>query len=120
MIEEAKAEPVDPMEFESHNSLNIAGINKNGVTIKDVGTWKGWVYRHKANPYDKNAVAVFKGKKHIGYLSRQMASKYAHDVESLGGQVPAFVQIEQLVDDDGRKYFVGRVEILWESTESHS
>lgn len=116
--EQRAAEAVNPDEFDYRNSFNIAGINKHGASFQDCGTWKGWVARDAQNRYDKNAVAVFKGTEHIGYLNKTIAAKYAGQIESLDGQVPAVVQIEKQVDEeDGRKYLVGRVQILWPDTE---
>ena len=56
--------------------------------------------------------------KHIGYLHREIAARYARDIELSGGVLPAIVQIEQLRDDeDGHLFLNGMVQILWDGTE---
>ena len=110
--------PVNPALFDEQEAFHIAGINMNMATARDCGTWKGYVYRDRENKYDKNAVAVFKGTQHVGYLHKEIAARYAQDIELSGGVLPAIVQIEQLRDEqDGHLFLNGMVQILWDGTE---
>lgn len=111
-------EPVDPSMFDVDEAFHVAGINMNRASVRDCGTWKGFVFRDMENKYDKNAVAVFKGTKHIGYLHKEIAARYAKAIEERGGTLPAFVMIEQLRDEeDGHLFLNGMVQILWDDTE---
>lgn len=105
-------------ELDEEDAYVIAGINKYGLAPGDCGTYKGWVFRDAENKFDENAVAVFKGTTHIGYLYRKVAESVAEDVEACGGQVPAVVKIERRYDDEEKRYyFFGWVQILWPDTE---
>lgn len=97
---------------------NIAGINKYGLTGKDCGLARGWVMRDKENKYDKNAVAIFRGETHVGYLNRDIAKEIAPKLDEIDKAVPCLLSIWREFDGtDRRPYFVGRVKILWPDTE---
>lgn len=110
--------PKETLDFDERGSYVIAGINKYGLSARDCGTYRGWVFRDKENRYDKNAVAVFKNETHIGYLHKEIAKDLAGKVDQLGGRAPAIVRIERKYDDYNHYYyFFGRVQILWPDTE---
>ena len=110
--------PKEVLEFDERGSYIIAGINKYELTPRDCGTYRGWIFRDKENQHDKNAVAVFKDERHIGYLYKELAKSLAEKVEQAGGQIPALVKIEMKYDDyKGYYYYFGRVRVLWEDIE---
>ncbi len=101
------------------DSYNIAGVNKHGLTSLDQGRYHGYIMHEKDNPYDENAIAVYKGtSKQVGYLNKQIAASLAEKIDARGGKVPCNMEILREYDSDEKRwYFVGRVQILWENTE---
>ncbi len=109
------AKQVPAETFDERNSLNIAGINYRGLTIGDCGTYLGYVIRDEGNAHDENAVAVYRSDdRHLGFLSKEIAADLCEKVSAAGGKIPCVLRVTREFED-GRSFFVGRVQILWDT-----
>ena len=69
------------------------------------------------NKHDKNAIAIFIGDRHVGYLSREIAKELAPRFEDRENAVPCLLSITTKRDESkGYYYFVGSVQLLWDGT----
>lgn len=71
--------------FRQNNLVRLAGSKEeHGKKIKVYAT----LVCEFSNPKDPNAVAVFIDKKHIGYLPREEAEDYRHELKTLDTSLP--------------------------------
>jgi len=106
------------IELDYHQTYNIAGVNMRGLDpLWDCGAFHGYVIREPDNRYDRHAVAVVKGNlQHVGYLRADDATYLSKDLDKIGGRCPCLLEIQNTLDDSGRRFFVGHVQILWPNT----
>lgn len=117
---DAEAARDNSIELDYHQAYSIAGINKRGLDMdRDCGAFHGYVVRDKDNQYDRHAIAVFKGtKQHVGYIPADNSCYLSKDLDEIGGQCPCIMEIKNVLDEDEhRRFFTGRVQILWPDTE---
>ena len=70
---------------------NIAGINFRHLDYSHIGEFDGTIRIEEGNPYDENAVAIYRGRKKVGYINETTAPKFTRCWRILGVQpvVPA-------------------------------
>lgn len=61
--------------YEDKFNTYIAGINYR-CNLSDIGGFSGWVEPEPDNRYDKKAMAIYSGKKHIGYIPADELHEY--------------------------------------------
>lgn len=97
--------------------LKIAGINYRGNLSAYVGWFKGVLKPEPKNDYDSNAIMVkCEDGKHLGYVPEEMTTEIRAFIGAEGVDFSPYRingQIDECGDeDDGRKFFVGRVFVV--------
>ena len=89
---------------------SIKGINKSGITDKYLGSHDGTAKAITDNDYDPYAVAIFVGKKQVGWLPAGCVDVHKAIME-LGGSIDVYVYIGKATDDDdGHDFYFGKVQ----------
>lgn len=60
---------------EANPGLKIAGVNKQNLTDRYLGAFKGTLKAESWNAYDSKAVAIYRGKKKVGYVPKEFSAK---------------------------------------------
>lgn len=88
---------------------SIKGINMGRLTDKYLGEHDGTAKAVTDNDYDPYAVAIYVGKKRVGWLPAGCVDVHTAIME-LGGSIDAEVYIGKAVDeDDGHEFYYGKV-----------
>ena len=87
---------------------SIKGINKSGITDKYLGHHDGVSKAITDNDYDPYAIAVYVGKKRVGWFPAGCVDVHAEIME-LGGTMYTHVYIGKATDEDGREFYYGKV-----------
>lgn len=108
---------IDPDDIESEDfkgllRISIAGLSYRGITSKDVGYFEGVITPEPDNKYDEHAIAIYKGRKLVGYVPRRENKLLAQlgDIDGLsvfGYIIPQYDE-EDLSDDDDQ-YYTGEI-----------
>lgn len=89
---------------------SIKGINKSGITDKYLGHTDGTAKAVTDNGHDPYAVAVYVGKKRVGWLPAGCIDVHEAIME-LGGTIDVHVYIGKATDEeDGREFYFGKVQ----------
>ena len=107
---------------------NIAGINfRNNVELR--GAFKGRLQAEDWNAYDKYAVAIYGGRKKLGYIPReysQQVSEMLATKQLMNTCYGCIYQQFEIQDDyssniDPKSFLVGRIVLCYDdkSTEKH-
>ena len=90
---------------------SIKGINLSGITDKYLGSCEGTAKAVTGNDYDPYAVAIYVGKKRVGWLPAGCVDVHKAIIE-LGGSIDVYVYIGKATDDeDGHEFYFGKVQI---------
>jgi len=90
---------------------SIKGINKSGITDKYLGDSDGTAKAVTNNDYDPYAVAIYVGKKRVGWLPAGCVDVHKAIMER-GGSISVDVYIGKATDDeDGHEFYFGKVQI---------
>ncbi len=96
--------------MEREERYSIKGINLSGINDKYLGEHDGTAKAITDNDYDPYAVAIFVGKKQVGWLPAGCVDVHKEIME-LGGSMDVDVYIGKAVDeDDGHEFYYGKVE----------
>ena len=87
---------------------SIKGINMSGITDKYLGHHDGVSKAITDNDYDPYAIAVYVGKKRVGWFPAGCVDVHAEIME-LGGTMYTHVYIGKATDEDGREFYYGKV-----------
>jgi len=89
---------------------SIKGINKSGITDKYLGHTDGTAEAVTDNDYDPYAVAIYVGKKRVGWLPAGCIDVHEAIME-LGGTIDVHVYIGKATDEEnGREFYFGKVQ----------
>ena len=89
---------------------SIKGINMSGITDKYLGSCEGTAKAVTGNAYDPYAVAIYVGKKRVGWLPAGCVDVHKAIME-LGGSIDVYVYIGKATDDDdGHEFYFGKVQ----------
>lgn len=87
----------------------IKGINMSGITDKYLGHTEGTAKAVKGNDYDPYAVAIYVGKKRVGWLPAGCIDVH-EAIMGLGGSINVHVYIGKATDEeDGHEFYYGKV-----------
>lgn len=115
---------IDPDDIESEDfagllRIHIAGLLYRGITSKDVGYFEGILEPEPDNVYDEHAIAIYKGRKLVGYVPRRENKLLAQlgDIDGLsvfGYIIPKYDEDELSEEDD--QYYTGEIFISFSAT----
>lgn len=89
---------------------SIKGINMSGITDKLLGDHDGTAKAVTDNDYDPYAVAIYVGKKRVGWLPAGCVDVHSA-IMKLGGSIDVHVYIGKAVDeDDSHEFYFGKVQ----------
>ena len=89
---------------------SIKGINMSGITDKYLGHTDGTAKAVTDNGHDPYAVAVYVGKKRVGWLPAGCIDVHEAIME-LGGTIDVHVYIGKATDEeDGHEFYFGKVQ----------
>ena len=99
-----------PLQRGIEGEYSIKGINLSGITDKYLGDFDGTAKAITDNEYDPYAVAIYVGKKRIGWLPAGCVDVHKAIME-LGGSIDVYVYIGKAIDeDDGHEFYYGKVQ----------
>ncbi len=88
---------------------SIKGINMSGINDKYLGHHRGMSKAITDNDYDPYAIAVYVGKKRVGWFPAGCIDVHAEIME-LGGTMTTHVYIGKATDEeDGHVFYYGKV-----------
>lgn len=88
---------------------SIAGINFRQLDYTFIGPFEGTVRIEPDNQYDQYAVAIYRGRKKVGYIPKK-DSRYVHDkIIEQGEKVNCIGYIYTFMSDDYTDKFAGMV-----------
>lgn len=90
------------------DEYSINGINMSGITDKYLGHHDGVSRAITNNDYDPYAIAVYVGKKRVGWFPAGCIDVHEAIME-LGGTMHTHVYIGKATDEDGREFYYGKV-----------
>lgn len=100
---------------------NIAGINFRHLDYSHIGEFDGTIRIEEGNPYDENAVAIYRGRKKVGYIPRDHSAEIHQLLENSGGSASCSGFIYYFIDEELRERFAGKIIIgPSESADSES
>ena len=89
---------------------SIKGINMSGITDKFLGDHDGIAKAVTGNAYDPYAVAIYVGRKRVGWLPAGCVDVHAAIME-YGGAIDVHVYIGKATDEeDGHDFYFGKVQ----------
>lgn len=94
---------------------SIAGINFRGLNNSHLGPFDGVVVLEEDNPHDPFAVAIYRGRKKVGYIPKRDSITVHDDISKNGGCSVCSGFIYTFLDENGRERFAGKVIIGAES-----
>lgn len=103
--------------FDDEYRYDIAGINYRHLDDSYLGNFEGTVIVEPDNEYDPLAIAIYLGKKKVGYLSRKDNYLIHEKLEKIGGKTHCSGYIDKATED-GRSYYYGRINIEWDINNS--
>jgi hypothetical protein len=90
---------------------SIKGINLSGIDDSYLGDHDGTAKAITDNDYDPYAVAIYVGKKRVGWLPAGCVDVHKAIME-LGGSIDVYVYIGKATDDDdGHEFYYGKVQL---------
>lgn len=93
------------------DEYSIKGINLSGITDKYIGDSDGTAKAVTDNDSDPYAVAIYVGKKRVGWLPAGCVDVHKAIMER-GGSISVNVYIGKATDDeDGHEFYFGKVQI---------
>ena len=93
---------------------NIAGINFRNLDDSYIGEFRGRIEIEDDNPYDPLAVAIFVGKKKVGYIPKEDNRLIYRKLVNLGGQKACSGFIAVGTDEeDGHKFYYGKIRFFF-------
>ena len=87
----------------------IAGINFRKLDSSHVGPFDGVMLIEPENPYDPNAVAIFRGRKKVGYIPKEYNELVFNELLKMGGGGPCIGFIHTFINEDYQEKFAGMV-----------
>ncbi len=99
---------------------NIAGINFRHLDDSYVGEFEGFVKLEENNEYDRFAIAIYKGRKKVGYIPRDSNQELHEELSDKGGKAPCKGYIYTFINEDGDERFAGEVVLGKDDTETES
>ena len=108
--EESKKKKKVTLQRGIEGEYSIRGINRSGITDKYLGHFDGIAEAVTDNKHDPYAVAVYVGKKRVGW--RPAGCIDVHEaIMELGGSIDVHVYIGKATDDDdGHEFYFGKVQ----------
>jgi hypothetical protein len=92
------------------NEYSIKGINMSGITDKYLGDNEGTAKAVTGNAHDPYAVAIYVGKKRVGWLPAGCVDVHTA-IKERGGTISVHVYIGKATDDeDGHEFYFGKVQ----------
>ena len=88
---------------------SIAGINFRKLDDSHTGPFDGTLQIEPDNPHDSKAVAIFRGRKKVGYIPKEYNEDVFDCLLKMGGHSPCIGYIHTFFDDEGKKRFAGKV-----------
>ena len=88
---------------------SIAGINFRKLDDSHTGPFDGTLQIEPDNPHDSKAVAIFRGRKKVGYIPKEYNEDVFDCLLKMGGHGPCIGYIHTFFDDEGKKRFAGKV-----------
>ena len=90
---------------------SIAGINFRHLDYSHTGPFSGTVKVEPDNPHDSKAVAIFRGRKKVGYIPREFNEGVFYELQKKGGQDTCIGYIHTFLDDELEEKFAGKIVI---------
>ena len=98
------------LQYGIEGEYSIKGINMSGITDKYLGHTDGTAKAVTDNGHDPYAVAVYVGKKRVGWLPAGCIDVHEAIME-LGGTIDVHVYIGKATDEeDGHEFYFGKVQ----------
>lgn len=91
---------------------NIAGINFRGLNTSHLGRFSGTLRLEEDNPHDPDAVAIYRGRKKVGYIPRSSSAAVHDDLQKEGGEANCEGYIYIFFDEYGAEKFAGKIIIV--------
>lgn len=91
------------------DGYSIAGINFRHLDHSHTGPFEGTVKVEPDNPHDSHAVAIFRGRKKVGYIPRDFNEEVFYELLKNGGQAPCSGYIHTFLDEEYQEKFAGKI-----------
>lgn len=88
---------------------SIAGINYRKLDYSHIGPFEGTLQIEPENQYDSKAVAIFRGRKKVGYVPKEFNEDVFNELLKMGGHGPCIGYIHTFFDDEDEERFAGKV-----------
>ena len=75
---------------EENPGYKISGINFQNLTEKQTGAFKGTVVHEDWNAFDPDAVAIYRGKKKVGYIPKEFSKDVRERISSTKGKLECY------------------------------
>lgn len=90
---------------------SIAGINFRGLNESHIGEFDGYVVLEVDNPHDPYAVAIYRGRKKVGYIPKVDSAAVHENLLKEGGRAGCLGYIYNFIDEVGEMRFAGKIVI---------
>lgn len=88
---------------------SIAGINFRKLDYSHIGPFEGTLQIEPENPHDSKAVAIFRGRKKVGYIPSEFNEDVFDELLKTGGRGRCIGYIHTFFDDEDEEKFAGKV-----------
>lgn len=89
--------------------FSIAGANFRNLDETHLGEFSGKLKREPDNPHDTNAIAIYRGRKKVGYIPRDETILLREQITINGGTLDCFGFIHTFINEYGLEKFAGIV-----------
>lgn len=94
---------------EENPGYRIAGINYQKLKDSHLGAFKGHVVREDWNAYDPNALAIYRGKKKVGYIPKEYSTEVIEKFTESVSKLPCYGCIYAWYNDEHELRFAGKI-----------
>ena len=108
LIDEAYEKWCDDYDAEV-DGFEIAGINYRNLDSSHLGEFKGYVKLEPTNPHDSRAIAIYSGRKKVGYIPRMDTGLIYESVQANGGKQSCIGFIHTFINEFHEERFAGKV-----------
>lgn len=103
------------------SGYKIAGINFRHLDDSYIGEFDGFVKLEENNKYDRFAIAIYKGRKKVGYIPRDSNQELHEELSHEGGKASCKGYIYTFINEYDERRFAGEVVVLSkDDTEAES
>lgn len=91
------------------DGFDIAGINFRNLDSSHLGEFKGYVKLEPTNQHDSRAIAIYSGRKKMGYIPRDETSLIYESVQANGGKQSCIGFVHTFINEFHEERFAGKV-----------